>query len=1224
MNGLSGVTSTLGTITFLCNTSSFNFRQTFHVLSDADTTLHCDGILGTDFLTAHQAQICFGSRSMTVTSGNKQVHLPLVAGTSPPVCTVEALHEQIVYFHVENDSDVFIPAHDIQPGVFVANVITRPVKGYAPCLVVNTTSSAVNICDYSPPTEDLSSYDAVNAHQDTTPRSAARTALLLQELKFPQSRTEQQQAVLDLCCEFSDIFHLPGDQLSTTNLGTQRIHLKPDAVPRYIKPYRIPHAHREEVDRQVKEMYDQGLIEPSLSPFNSPIILVPRKGNKRPRTVIDYRHLNTQICDDKFPLPNITDILDGLGKARVFSTLDLSQSYYQLALHESSRPCTAFTTADNHWQMTRLPMGLKISGSAYSRIMSLAMSGLTPDRCFTYLDDLICFGSSMAQHNQNLRKIFERLRAVRLKLNGGKCSFLQDSVLYCGVIISGNGISPDPAKFEVTRNYPRPENPDDVIRFIAFVNFYRRFIPHFNELSHPISRLVKKNAVWNWTPECEKSFLSLKDALCTAPVLEFPDFSTPFIVHTDASKIAISGILSNSNGHPVAYASRPLKDSETRWDPIHLELLAISWIVTKAFRVYLQNRHFTLRTDCRSLRSLYNLKATSSRLTKLRLSLEEFDFNIEWIAGSMNGAADALSRVCTLADLKASANAEEADPSVSTDQARKPQLFVITRQQARAMQRTDLVNNHSAVTLNQIDPPTRPDQPTVVDVLRAPPGFPEIRFFDMNEDIEKSMHTENTKNRSKNTKTNKKSTPPRNSRSENCCVKLKKCLYCLETNLLWVPLINAHNEADPCLGTLPSLLAEIRDDVHNISTKLKVKEFVVLKNELMKLNDNMTLARAILQEFVPQASNADAAETSARYDTTQVKFLIVSQALRIDNETHKRLILEEAHSAPSGGHAGMTRMQKSIQLRYFWPNMKKDIVDYVSRCVICKKSKHSFLPKEPLQITTTASRPFQKLYLDLVGPLLTTSSGDKYLLTVQCELTKFVEAFPLPSKEASVVSRVLVEEFFLRYGIAENCASDLGSEFINAILIDVCKILQINKMHSTAYHHESIGALENSHKSLGNYLRAYSFGNQWDEWIRYFVFSYNTTVHSSHGYTPHELVYGFLCRLPSKLTMQPRDNVIYNLDDYALELRYRLQFALSEARKNLIDCKTKRKRDLDAKRKERNVEINQKVLLRNESGTKLCDLFEGPYTVIDVSPPNCTLKIRNKPYTVHLDRVRPL
>lgn len=258
---------------------------------------------------------------------------------------------------------------------------------------------------------------------------------------------EEKSTIQNICAKYCDIFYLPGDELTVSSICEADIKLKPDVTPVNTKQYRLPHSQKNELENQIKKMLLDKIIEPPCSDWSSPVLLVPKKSDnnhKKWRLVIDFRKLNERVVDD--PLPNITDILDSLSGAVFFSHLDLNSGYYQLNLENESRKCTAFTTPSGQYQMTRLPMGLKTSPSCFSRAMTLAMAGLNYERCFIYLDDLICFGRNLETHNKNLIDIFERLKKFNLKLNPQKCDFLKQEILYLGHVVSAQGISPDPEK----------------------------------------------------------------------------------------------------------------------------------------------------------------------------------------------------------------------------------------------------------------------------------------------------------------------------------------------------------------------------------------------------------------------------------------------------------------------------------------------------------------------------------------------------------------------------------------------------------------------------------------------------------------------------------------------------------------------------------------------------------------------------------------------------------
>lgn len=225
--------------------------------------------------------------------------------------------------------------------------------------------------------------------------------------------------------------------------------------------------------------------------------------------------------------------------------------------------------------MKRLPMGLKTT-ECPSRIMTVAISGLTYDKCFVYLDDLIVFGRKLDTHNKNLLVIFSRLRKVNLKLNPSKCVFLQKEILYLGHRVSYKGILPDPDKVRALRNFPKCNNADEVRRFTAFANYYRK-IPNFAQIAYPLNSLCRKDVPFIWTDECEMLFQTLKCSLVSPPILQYPNFSknNTFILKTNASGIAIGSVLCNGDDLPVAYASRSLNKAEMNYPTIEKELLAL-------------------------------------------------------------------------------------------------------------------------------------------------------------------------------------------------------------------------------------------------------------------------------------------------------------------------------------------------------------------------------------------------------------------------------------------------------------------------------------------------------------------------------------------------------------------------------------------------------------------------------------------------------------------------
>lgn len=240
-----------------------------------------------------------------------------------------------------------------------------------------------------------------------------------------------------------------------------------------------------------------------------------------------------------------------------------------------------------------------------------------------------------------------------MKLNPEKCDFFNHQVTFLGHTCSENGLLPDKSKIKAVEKYPVPNDKEATKRFVAFANYYRRFIPNFAAITQPLNALTKKRVEFKWTQECENSFNLLKKILLSPEILQYPDFTRSFTVTVDASNFACGAVLSqdfDGRDLPICYISKSFKKGELNKPIIEKELLAIHFAVT-TLRPYLYGRTFTVKSDHKPLIYLNNLKNPASKLPRVRLELEEYDFVVEYIKGGDNVAADALSRI-SIGDLK--------------------------------------------------------------------------------------------------------------------------------------------------------------------------------------------------------------------------------------------------------------------------------------------------------------------------------------------------------------------------------------------------------------------------------------------------------------------------------------------------------------------------------------------------------------------------------------------
>ena len=324
-----------------------------------------------------------------------------------------------------------------------------------------------------------------------------------------------------LCNEFEDIFSKSSEDFGHTPLVTMDKDTG-DSPPICQKPYTLPLKHVEWVQKELEILERAGVIQRSMSPWASPIVIVPKKTEPgeppRRRICVDYRMLNSLLphvnkAHSKakgivtlVPLPKIDEIYAQLQGSKVFSTLDMRSGYFHIELSEEAKPKTAFVPGGPHgskYQFNRCPFGLSQAPAYFQRLVHEVLRGLP--FTFGYLDDILIFSSGVEAYLEHLRKVFLRLRGAKLKLKASKCSFFKKHIQYLGHLVLGDGIEPLPEKLEAVENMPPPKTPKEVRQFLGLVGYYRKFVPKFADIARPLTNLTKQDVKF----ECQKSVRKL-------------------------------------------------------------------------------------------------------------------------------------------------------------------------------------------------------------------------------------------------------------------------------------------------------------------------------------------------------------------------------------------------------------------------------------------------------------------------------------------------------------------------------------------------------------------------------------------------------------------------------------------------------------------------------------------------------------------------------------------
>ena len=449
----------------------------------------------------------------------------------------------------------------------------------------------------------------------------------------------------DLLKEYEDLFpaQLPKGRPPKRAVEFE-INTEEGSTPPSRPPYRLSPKEHEELQAQIDDLLAQGHIRPSSSPYGAPVLFVPKKDG-RWRMCVDYRALNRQTVRDRYPLPRIDDLLDRLGKAKHFTTLDLASGYHQIAVKEEDIPKTAFRTQRGQFEFVVMPFGVTNAPSTFQRMMNSLFKEEMDKFVLVYLDDILVFSATLQEHIEHIKKTLDRLREAKLYARLHKCAFFQQQVEYLGYDVSAAGICPSASKVKAVVEWPRPQSVRDIRAFLGLASFYRRFIKQFSLKARPLTDLTREKNDWQWNESQENAFNSLKQSLVLAPVLRIPDFDLPFVVTTDASLVSVGGILEQDFGQglqPVAYESRKLNPAETRYSAYERELLGMVWAIGK-WRHYLEGTHFVVQTDHSSLRHLPNQPSVNRRIWKWVSILQGYDMEIRHIPGKIN-PADALTR----------------------------------------------------------------------------------------------------------------------------------------------------------------------------------------------------------------------------------------------------------------------------------------------------------------------------------------------------------------------------------------------------------------------------------------------------------------------------------------------------------------------------------------------------------------------------------------------------
>ena len=472
----------------------------------------------------------------------------------------------------------------------------------------------------------------------------------------PNLKTDEQRKLsYKLLKRFLKRFSQKGENLTQTNVIEHEIDTGNEKPFREkLRPYSPP--MQAIIDKEVKQMIDQGVLVPSKSPYASNLLLVRKPDESSPdgvknRVCASFVRLNKGTRKDSYPLPNIQFIFDSIGKSSWFSTMDLLSGFWQVMIKPEHRHKTAVITSRGLYEYVVMAFGLCNAPATFQRLMDAVILPEYREFIQTYIDDVLTHSLTFEDHLKHLEKTLTLFEKNQLMVKLSKCKFFQREVKFLGHIISEGKIKCNPEAVETIKKWKRPTPGPKAVTairsFLGMAGWYRRFIPHFSTIARPLTELTKKNKRFEWTAECEEAFTTLREALTKAPVLRTADPNKNYYLHTDASDFALGAVLMQKDDkghlHPIAYASKLLNPAQRNYTVTDRECLAMAWAL-EHFNTYVEGHKYTIVTDHAALQYLRNTQHTKQRMHRLALRLQPYELQVEYMKGELNHAADLLSR----------------------------------------------------------------------------------------------------------------------------------------------------------------------------------------------------------------------------------------------------------------------------------------------------------------------------------------------------------------------------------------------------------------------------------------------------------------------------------------------------------------------------------------------------------------------------------------------------
>ena len=1033
--------------------------------------------------------------------------------------------------------------------------------------------------------------------------------------------------------EYDDLFMKNKSDIGRCKIAKHRIELEPEAIPHREGARRMSPDKAAKANQEVQNLLALGLIQPSYSPWASGIVMVKKKSGEL-RFCCDFRPLNDVTVKDAFPLPRIDESLSRIANAKIFTSIDLAWAFWQIPLKKRDRRKTAFACELGLFEWRRMPFGLCNASATFQRSITRALQKIQQRHgsvVMAYIDVIVIATETIEDHLERIREVFECLREAGFKMRAEKCDFMRTETKYLGRVVSAEGIKPDPAAVSKIKEWMPPRNKEELQSFLGFANYYRDFIPFHAAKVQPMQELLRKNQHFYWKEKHQEAFDSVKQALADATALAAPNEEGRFVLDTDASAVAIAGILHQEQQHngktilrPIIYGSKSLTRTQLNYGAPKLEMYAVFYFIEK-FHSYLAGREFTLRVDNQALSWLKTYSMDQAMIGRWIARLDQYHFKTIHRPRTQHRNADGLSKRTN--DYVHREKIVEALPEVSKG------FSFMSQKDYEELPTVPYIDKHGKFIPNHPElPPEARAQLPVLYILKKPPKE------DLTSDQSLSSIPWYPQVQWETTPTSTENDRP-------------NCILSVTTKVPAARLDTT--KRDPALRRLPTQCQEQADVLRLVGTELHehqstmrgLKDLHLAQNRdvhllaLKKLMKNEPLDDTLFPE--------DVQDFAKRYyhqkkdllflnqnDILCVNYIPQQRAMHVRPcmivmpQLYQHEILYRAHD--ESGHQGVGKVLARIQERHTWPGIKRDVVNHIKHCLTCQQTKHpAGNPCYPLQSINSSN------FNDLVQfdhlKLCKTTSGNNGLLVIIDHFTKFAEAIPCAHDEydAQTTAKIILNKWFARHGTPARMQSDNATNFTAEIAQELMKASQVTKVTSTPAHPRGNGLVERQNRTLLTLLRVYTSRRMldWDEHIDGVLGAYNSTRHATTGFSPYMLQHGAEKSIPlSFIYPEFAAREFESKEEFVEHLLARQQEIHELVRRNTHQAQVRQKQKFDRHLKAKAHAVGDAVwvfchIIPKGGTRKLLRAWRGPHKVTDVLQDG-RLYVLDTGQKVHFERLK--